>query len=197
MTQPNPPAEPTQPVQPQQQPPGQVPPWERDGTPFDPARAWQLIQNKDGDIAQLKARVTELAPFEQQVKAAEEAAKTELQKAQDAAAAAQREAQEARLALLRRDVANREGKVLPAGLVDRLRGNTKEELEADADALLATLPQVPATPNGTTPVSALRPGALPQPPAPALPDAIAAAEKAGDHMAAMRLKTQQLMQQTL
>lgn len=196
MTQPVQPTEPTtaQPVQPPASP--GVPPWERDGTPFDPARAWQLIQNKDSDNAQLKARVAELTPFEKQIKDLEEANKTELQRAQEAAAAAQREAQEARLALLRRDVAAREGKVLPAGLADRLRGNTKEELEADADALLAALPQPPAAPAGTTPVSALRPGALPTPPPAALDDQIAEALSKGDTKTALALKTRKLMQST-
>ena len=45
---------------------------------------------------------------------------------------------------LRRDVAAR--KNLPAGLVDRLRGETQEEIEADADLLIANLPK-PAAPN--------------------------------------------------
>jgi hypothetical protein len=46
------------------------------------------------------------------------------------------------LAGLRRDVAARRN--LPAGLVDRLRGETEQEI--DADALLAALPK-PAAPN--------------------------------------------------
>ena len=45
---------------------------------------------------------------------------------------------------LRRDVAAR--KNLPAGLVDRLRGESLEEIEADADLLIANLPK-PAAPN--------------------------------------------------
>lgn len=195
MTQPTPvdPAQPT--PQPQQQPPGQVPPWERDGATFDPQRAWTLIQNKDNDIAVLKAKNAELAAYEAQVKATEEANKTELQRAQDALAASQKAEQDARLALLRRDVAGREGKQLPAVLVDVLRGNTKEELEAHADALLAGLPQAPAPPVGasTTPVSALRPGALPQPPAASLAEQIATAEAAKDWSTARLLKAQQLM----
>lgn len=199
MTQPVQPAEPTtvqpvQPVQPQQ-PPAQpanpaVPPWERDGTPFDAARAWQLIQNKDADNERLKTRVGALEPLEVAAKAAEEANKTELQKAQDALAASQREAQDARLALLRRDVASREGKVLPAVLVDVLKGSTKEELEAHADALLAGLPQAPAAQSGTgtTPVAALRPGALPTPPPTSIDDQINAATAAGDWQTVIALK---------
>jgi hypothetical protein len=48
------------------------------------------------------------------------------------------------LAGLRRDVAARRN--LPAGLVDRLRGETEQEIDADAEALLAALPK-PAAPN--------------------------------------------------
>jgi hypothetical protein len=50
----------------------------------------------------------------------------------------------AELAGLRRDVAARRN--LPAGLVDRLRGETEQEIEADAEALLAALPK-PQAPN--------------------------------------------------
>jgi hypothetical protein len=50
----------------------------------------------------------------------------------------------AELAGLRRDVAARRN--LPAGLVDRLRGETEQEIDADAEALLAALPK-PAAPN--------------------------------------------------
>lgn len=45
---------------------------------------------------------------------------------------------------MRRDVAAR--LQLPVGLVDRLRGETEDDIEADAKALLAALPK-PAAPN--------------------------------------------------
>jgi hypothetical protein len=44
-------------------------------------------------------------------------------------------------AALRSRIASERG--LPVSLTDRLRGNTAEELEADADALLALFPTVP------------------------------------------------------
>jgi hypothetical protein len=47
-------------------------------------------------------------------------------------------------AALRREVAAKVN--LPAALVDRLQGETADELEADAKALLAALPK-PAAPN--------------------------------------------------
>lgn len=48
------------------------------------------------------------------------------------------------LAKLRREVADKLG--LPAGLVDRLRGETADDIEADAKDLLRALPK-PAAPN--------------------------------------------------
>jgi len=50
----------------------------------------------------------------------------------------------AEIAGMRRDVAARQQ--LPAGLADRLRGETQEEIEADAELLLRALPK-PAAPN--------------------------------------------------
>lgn len=61
----------------------------------------------------------------------------------DAKAKEQRLA-ELELAAMRRDVATKTG--LPAPFIDRLRGATAEELEADAAALLAALPK-PTAPN--------------------------------------------------
>ena len=56
--------------------------------------------------------------------------------------AAQQEAESLRLATLKRDVAT-ELKV-PSGLVGRLVGSTREEIEADAKALLESLPKATA-----------------------------------------------------
>lgn len=79
-------------------------------------------------------------------------------KAQAELAEAQRQAAEAQNAIMRRDVAAKHN--LPAALVDRLRGETMEELEDDAKALLAALPK-PSAPNingaagnGRTPATA-------------------------------------------
>ena len=65
-------------------------------------------------------------------------------KAQADLEAAQRQATEAQQALLRREVGAKYN--LPLALVDRRRGDTPEELDADAQALLAALPK-PAAPN--------------------------------------------------
>lgn len=121
-----------------------------------------------------------------------QAQKTEQERLSEQLTAAQTEAKNARGEAMRLKVAT--AKSLPTELAARLRGDTEEELAADADTLLAVFPQPqqPA-PGQRTPVEHLRPGALPNPPEPSLGDQIAAAEKAGDWTQARQLKTQQLM----
>lgn len=89
-------------------------------------------ENKDAkrEAAALRAKASKLDEIE-------EASKTEQQKALDRAAAAEKAANEATTKLLRYEVAAAKG--VPAKLAGRLQGTTKEEMEADADDLLATL----------------------------------------------------------
>lgn len=67
----------------------------------------------------------------------EDREKTDAQKLTERAQAAEAEAAKASARLLRFEVAS--DKKLPAGWANRLQGSTKEELEADADALLKEL----------------------------------------------------------
>ena len=85
------------------------------------------------------ARRKKLDQYEQAEQIKAEADKTELQKAQDRAAKAEASAQALKVSLMRRDAAVKVG--LPEALVDRLKGETPEELEADAKALLESLPK--------------------------------------------------------
>lgn len=66
-----------------------------------------------------------------------ESQKTEQQKVADALAQAQAERDRLQSELLRVQIISK--KQLPASLAERLRGSTLEELEADADALMAEL----------------------------------------------------------
>lgn len=68
-----------------------------------------------------------------------ESQKTEAQKLADRAAAAEKERDEARLEAVKFEVAQSKG--LTAGQTKRLVGATREELEADAEQLLADLKQ--------------------------------------------------------
>jgi hypothetical protein len=65
----------------------------------------------------------------------EESQKTETQRLSDGLAAEKAQREQAEQSLLRLRVAVAKG--LPADLVDRLRGDSEEELSADADSLLA------------------------------------------------------------
>lgn len=79
--------------------------------------------------------------------AAEQANKTELERAQQAATEATTSATQAQQEALRLRVAITKG--LPASLVDRLRGATEQELTADADELLKLV--TPPESNGQQP----------------------------------------------
>jgi hypothetical protein len=117
--------------------------------PTDPGEAElgdagkRAIQREREARKELEARLKELEPLAAKAKELEESQKSEAQRLQERAEAAERAAQEANAQLLRRDVAASKG--LPPQLAARLRGTTTEELEADADELLAIVaPKPPA-----------------------------------------------------
>ncbi|RSX56766.1 DUF4355 domain-containing protein [Bifidobacterium samirii] len=83
---------------------------------------------------QLKAQIAQLA---EQVKAFEDKDKTEAQKQAEALQAATATAAEATLKATRYEVAAAKG--IPLDAAARLRGATREEMEADADDLLRLL----------------------------------------------------------
>lgn len=127
----------------------------------DPARARAALEKKNREAKALRDRLRELEPLAAKAREADEAAKTELQKAAEARATAERERDEARLALARRDAADEAG--LPKAWADRLRGSTTEELLADAKNLAKEVgpKDVPPPRSAGRPVADLRPGALP------------------------------------
>lgn len=107
-------------------------PW-GDDKDFDAEKAWKLIQNVRGDADKLKK---ERDAFATQVKEHEDKTKTEAQKLEERASnaesglsTAQRETARLRIALK---------KNLTETQAKRLVGDTEEELEADADELLAS-----------------------------------------------------------
>ena len=85
--------------------------------------------------AELKAKLDEI----------EQANLSDLEKAQQAAKAAQDRLAEMEATSLRQKVAIEKG--VPAKWVDRLRGDTEDELAADADQILADIQQSPTTPK--------------------------------------------------
>jgi hypothetical protein len=148
---------------------------------------------------EMEARLKELEPLAAKAKQLEDAKKSEAEKLTERAAAAEKRAAEAETRALRLEVAGAKG--LTAAQAKRLVGTTKEELEADADELVAAFGGAAAQggadgggkPKAKKPVEQLRPGGMPNPPEPSLADQIAAAEKAGKWDEAGRLKAAQLM----
>jgi hypothetical protein len=65
------------------------PPWEQSGEEFNPERAWNLIQNKNRDLAELKARTDPIVEEHERLR---RASQTDLDRArEDIAAAGERE----------------------------------------------------------------------------------------------------------
>lgn len=95
------------------------------------ADKWKALARKHEQAAKANAGAAKkLADIEN-------ASKTEQQRLEERATAAERERDEQAAALLRMRVAV--AKQLPADLVDRLRGSTEQELQADADQLLTLM----------------------------------------------------------
>jgi hypothetical protein len=113
------------------------------------------LKERNKEEAGRRKKLEELEKAEQE---RADAQKSELQKAVDRAAKAEAEAKNIRLSLLRREIAAKLG--VPEALIDRLRGETPEELEADAKALMDGLPKPPekkpviSTLNPTNPAGA-------------------------------------------
>jgi hypothetical protein len=111
------------------------------------------LQERNREEATRRKKLEALEKAEQE---RQEASKSELEKANDRAAKAEADAKSTKLAMLRRDVAAKVG--LPAVLADRLKGETVDEIEADATALLETLPKADqkkqSTINPTNPANA-------------------------------------------
>jgi predicted RNase H-like HicB family nuclease len=86
-----------------------------------------------------------LAKFEQEEAKRKEAEMTELELANKHAQELEAKVRQLEISRLQHDIAAKVG--LPSVLADRLRGETPEELEADAKLLLEAQPKQKATPN--------------------------------------------------
>ena len=133
-------------------------PW-GDDKDFDPDKAWTLIQNVRGDVDNLKKERDDLA---KQVKEHTDATKSDQEKLEERAKTAETSLSEAQKTLARLEVAMEKG--LTPGQAKRLIGDTKEELEADADELLQSFKDDATDDGGDahrrgTPKARLKPGA--------------------------------------
>ena len=105
--------------------------------------------------AEKVAIAKKLAKLEAAEQDRHEAELSELEKANQRAEKAEAEAKSARLDILRRDVVRDK---LPAELAARLRGDTREEMEADLAIMLAAMPVKVAPPLNPTNPSAPQTG---------------------------------------
>lgn len=112
---------------------------------FDKERAMALIEKlrrENRDLGKTAKRAQEL---EAEAAKRKEAEMTELQKAQKRAEEAEARAAKLERESLQREIAAKVG--LPAKLATRLQGETAEEMEADAKAILEDLPKPPPQPK--------------------------------------------------
>lgn len=160
-------------TQPEQQAPAQEPDWKVE---YDKLKA-QARKWEDRAKENYKAR--------QRLDEIEEASKTEAQKQADALAKAQKEAAAAKARAAVLEVANQTG--IPADLLT----GPGDDLNAYADRLAAYIAdKTPAAPAAGRRINS---AATPERPATlTIDEQIAAAEKAGDRAAAMRLKAVKL-----
>lgn len=133
---------------------------EGEGEEWDQARAEATIKKqRKAEQAALKRA----AAAEKRAKELEDAAKTDEEKREEAKATAEREATEAKAEAMRLRVAIKKG--LTETQAKRLIGSTEDELEADADELLASFKQEGDEGEGgkgrQRPAERLRPGAVP------------------------------------
>lgn len=128
------------------------------GDDFDPDRAKAKIAKANSEAANLRKRLRELEPMAKRAKELEDASKSEQEKLQERMTAAETRAQEAELRALRMEVAASKG--LTAAQARRLVGSSKEELESDADDLLASFGDARKPPS-KRPTENLRGGADP------------------------------------
>ena len=116
--------------------------------PFDEERAKRTIGTLREAETKLKGQVTELAAKAQKYDEWENAQKTELQKLTEQLEAERTQRTTFEREALRTKVALT--KALPAELVDRLQGETEEELQADADKLLALVTPASGAPRASS-----------------------------------------------
>lgn len=132
-------------------PANEAPP-QAEGEKFDAERAMALIEKLRNEVKELKPKAKKAEEFEAERAKREEAEMTELQKVAKRAAELEARLKAAERASTAQTIAAKVG--LPAAFADRLKGETPDEMEADAKAILEALPkptQKPATPGPVNP----------------------------------------------
>ena len=122
------------------------------------------VKKARGEAAKYRTQLREVEPLAKRAQELEDAQKSDQQRLSEQLDTARSEGSTAKAEAARLRVAIEKG--VPAALVDRLRGDTAEDLAADADALLELVgSNQPAPRVPSRPVERLRPGSgEPEPP---------------------------------
>lgn len=115
--------------------------------PFDEDRFQKALTKKNSENANLRKRLLELEPLAKKAKELEDAGKSESERLTERATSAEARAATAEEELLRVKVAIDKG--LTEKQAGRLRGSTREEMEEDADDLLASFASKDTKPPGS------------------------------------------------
>jgi hypothetical protein len=114
------------------------------------------------ESAGYRTKLREVEPLAKKAIEAEEANKSEVQRAQEAAAAVKKELADLQIGYTRLELAAQYN-VSPEN-IDLIGSGSREEMEDRATRLGALLSTAPTPPPSNRPVEGLRPGASPQPP---------------------------------
>lgn len=128
-----------------------------EGEQFDAKRAMELIAKLRGEIKELKPRAKQAEELAAAQKARDEAEMTESQKLSKRLAETEAALRTERRNATAAGVAARVG--LPGALAGRLQGETPEEMEADARAILEALPKAAAPTEKPKTPGPINPGA--------------------------------------
>ena len=112
---------------------------------FDEARAMELIRKQREELKQAKKAAAELERYKKAEEERKQAEMSETDRLKAELERAQSELKAKTVRTMQIEVAAKLG--LPAALSDRLKGETLEEMEEDAKAILEALPKQKAAPN--------------------------------------------------
>ena len=113
--------------------------------PFDEARAMELIRKQREELKQAKKTAAELERYRKMEEERKQAEMSETERLQAELDKARGELKAKTVRTMQIEVAAKVG--IPAALSDRLKGETPEEMEEDAKAILDMLPKQKAAPN--------------------------------------------------
>jgi dsDNA-specific endonuclease/ATPase MutS2 len=119
---------------------------------FDKERAMALIEKLRGEVKELKPKAKKAEELEAEAQKRADAELSEMEKLKKSLTDAEAKMKAYESQQLRRAAADKVG--LPSVFADRLKGETPEELEADAKAILEAMPKPKATISATNPPDA-------------------------------------------